>query len=131
MVSPIESNGGKQRQDLMTRRRQYLRESIPLHRDPQLSLAIDAKDSAAHSSPAVGRTRPRRIRVIDVEPILWMRDVVQMTNMHRSTIHRWIKRKLFPAKDAPKDRPRGWLRSTIQRWELGAASERRERWRHD
>ncbi len=57
-----------------------------------------------------------------MDEILWMRDVVYLTRKHRCTIHRWMHRGLFPKKNAPRGRPRGWLRSTIERWLVGAPS---------
>jgi predicted DNA-binding transcriptional regulator AlpA len=59
---------------------------------------------------------------VKLDPILWMRDLVALCDVHRSTIHRWIKRGSFPKKDAPKGHPTGWLRSTIVRWQLGTPS---------
>src|SRR5262245_50898165 len=55
---------------------------------------------------------------VQPESILWMRDVVKIARVHRCTIFRWIQMGRFPAKDAPRARPVGWLRSTIQRWLL-------------
>ena len=49
-----------------------------------------------------------------------MRDVVQLTGKHRCTIHRWMHQGIFPLKNAPRGRPTGWLRSTIEQWLLGA-----------
>jgi predicted DNA-binding transcriptional regulator AlpA len=59
-------------------------------------------------------------RTIASDEILWMRDVVQLTGKHRSTIHRWIHRGFFPPKNAPRGQPTGWLRSTIEQWLLGS-----------
>jgi predicted DNA-binding transcriptional regulator AlpA len=59
-------------------------------------------------------------RTIALDEILWMRDVVQLTGKHRSTIHRWIHRGFFPPKNAPRGQPTGWLRSTIEQWLLGS-----------
>ena len=56
---------------------------------------------------------------MEVEAILWMNDIVELTGKHRCTIHRWMHEGTFPKKDAPKDRPRGWLRSTYQQWLVG------------
>jgi predicted DNA-binding transcriptional regulator AlpA len=77
-------------------------------------------------STATGRT-PRlhfngNVKTVNVlhEPasqsILWMRDVVYLTGVHRSTIHRWMRMGLFPQKEAPRHNPRGWLKSTYERW---------------
>jgi predicted DNA-binding transcriptional regulator AlpA len=93
--------------------------------DPQeqLPLAIEAPASIPSptqvASTGVGAPPPRFERSIDLEHILWMRDVVALTATHRSTIHRWIRDGLFPAKDAPRGDPRGWLHSTIKRWQQG------------
>ena len=55
-----------------------------------------------------------------------MRDVLQLTGVHRSTIHRWIRSGSFPRKDAPKKRPTGWLRSTYDHWLRGHISKPEE-----
>jgi predicted DNA-binding transcriptional regulator AlpA len=47
--------------------------------------------------------------------VLWMRDVTELTGVHRSTITRWIDRGEFPKKDAPHASPNGWLHSTYDR----------------
>lgn len=99
--------------------------SITAH-DAQLSLAIDAP-ALVNRLPESQRANvraPRVTRAIDVEPILWMRDVVELTGMHRCTIHRWILNGTFPKKDAPRRRPTGWLRSTYAQWLLGAHASR-------
>ena len=91
-----------------------------LPREAQLSLAIDSPGSgvgANHRSSAIGETKKRAIAL---DEILWMRDVVQLTGKHRCTIHRWMHQGIFPAKNAPRGRPTGWLRSTIEQWLLGA-----------
>jgi predicted DNA-binding transcriptional regulator AlpA len=87
----------------------------------QLSLAIGAPASRVVGEPSA---RPRASRrsvkaPIALDEILWMRDVVQLTGKHRCTIHRWMNQGLFPAKNAPRGRPTGWLRSTVERWLLG------------
>jgi predicted DNA-binding transcriptional regulator AlpA len=91
------------------------------HAHRQLSLAIGAPAAGARSKPVTrqplgGRTLKRALAM---DEILWMRDVVQLTGKHRCTIHRWMNRGVFPQKNAPRDRPTGWLRSTIERWLLG------------
>jgi predicted DNA-binding transcriptional regulator AlpA len=60
-------------------------------------------------------------RIGGADSVLWMRDVTALTGVHRSTITRWINRGEFPKKDAPHGNPNGWLRSTYDRWLLGAA----------
>jgi predicted DNA-binding transcriptional regulator AlpA len=105
----------------MKARRALPEETSAPQAHPQLSLAIGAPVSG------VGRELPPRQRssgrtvkgTTPLDEILWMRDVVQLTGKHRSTIHRWMNRGLFPRKNAPRGRPTGWLRSTIQRWLLG------------
>jgi predicted DNA-binding transcriptional regulator AlpA len=87
----------------------------------QLSLAIGAPVSGVRSdSPTRQRLGGKPLkRAIALEEILWMSDVVQLTGKHRCTIHRWMNRGLFPLKNAPRGRPTGWLRSTIEQWLLG------------
>ena len=88
----------------------------------QLSLAIGTPRIGVGGKP-VPRQRssgePVK-RTIALDEILWMRDVVQLTGKHRSTIHRWIHRGFFPRKNAPRGQPTGWLRSTIEQWLLGS-----------
>src|ERR1700733_6552995 len=59
-------------------------------------------------------------RIQGADLVLWMRDITVLTGVHRSTITRWINRGEFPKKDAPYSKPNGWLRSTYERWLLGA-----------
>lgn len=84
---------------------------------PQLPLAMEfpevPPDSHAHARVS-SRTRASAPR------ILRMRDIVQLTGVHRATIHRWIQAGTFPAKDAPRHRPTGWLEATYERWVRGA-----------
>jgi predicted DNA-binding transcriptional regulator AlpA len=90
----------------------------------QLALAIGpARVEAVEQTPRSKRSKLQS-RSVDVEPILWMRDLVELTGKHRCTIHRWIHDGEFPKKDAPKDRPRGWLRSTYEKWLRGAQGQR-------
>jgi len=94
----------------------------------QLSLAIDTPRIGVGGKPV----RRQRLggepvkRTIALDEILWMRDVVQLTGKHRSTIHRWIHRGFFPRKNAPLGQPTGWLRSTIEQWLLGSPPTSRE-----
>jgi predicted DNA-binding transcriptional regulator AlpA len=106
----------------MTPRRLSSQTTRTIDRDVQLSLGIEGPTPATQGTPLGRRpTRnPSSNRAIDVDPIIWMRDLHALLDVHRSTIHRWIKKGIFPAKDAPAGRPTGWLRSTIVRWELGA-----------
>jgi predicted DNA-binding transcriptional regulator AlpA len=105
----------------MKPRRSFPEETSALQPHPQLSLGIGVPVSRVVRKP---RARPRvsgRIvkAPIALDEILWMRDVVQLTGKHRCTIHRWMNQGLFPPKNAPRGRPTGWLRSTIERWLLG------------
>ena len=88
---------------------------------PQLSLAIGAPvRRVVRETPARPRASGRVVKApIALDEILWMRDVVQLTGKHRCTIHRWMNQGLFPLKNAPRGRPTGWLRSTVERWLLG------------
>jgi predicted DNA-binding transcriptional regulator AlpA len=106
----------------MSRRRLSSRKSRRFEHDGQLSLEIEPTAHARSDQCApLPRTRVNsHKRTPELEPIMWMRDVVLLTDTHRSTIHRWVRSGFFPAKDAPRDHPRGWLRSTIERWQLGA-----------
>lgn len=93
-----------------------------------LSRAIDTRRIGVGGKPV----RRQRLggepvkRTIALDEILWMRDVVQLTGKHRSTIHRWIHRGFFPRKNAPLGQPTGWLRSTIEQWLLGSPPTSRE-----
>lgn len=89
-----------------------------LLREAQLSLAIDSPGSGVGAKLIAKEAKKRAIAL---DEILWMRDVVQLTGKHRCTIHRWMHQGIFPAKNAPRARPTGWLRSTIEQWLLGAA----------
>ncbi len=88
-----------------------------LLREAQLSLAIDSPGSGVGAKLIAKETKKRAIAL---DEILWMRDVVQLTGKHRCTIHRWVHQGIIPAKNAPRGRPTGWLRSTIEQWLLGA-----------
>jgi predicted DNA-binding transcriptional regulator AlpA len=88
-----------------------------LPREAQLSLAIDSPGSGVGAKLIAKETNKRAIAL---DEILWMRDVVRLTGKHRCTIHRWMHQGIFPPKNAPRGRPTGWLRSTIEQWLLGA-----------
>jgi predicted DNA-binding transcriptional regulator AlpA len=94
-----------------------------LLRETQLSLAIDSPGSGVGAMLTTRHAMPKETkkRAIALDEILWMRDVVQLTGKHRCTIHRWMHQGIFPPKNAPRGRPTGWLRSTIEQWLLGAA----------
>jgi predicted DNA-binding transcriptional regulator AlpA len=112
---------------MKSRQRLPHEESGP-HAHHQLSLAIDTPRIGVRGKPVrlqrMGREPVKR--TITLDEILWMRDVVQLTGKHRSTIHRWIHRGHFPRKNAPRSRPTGWLRSTIEQWLLGSPPTSRE-----
>jgi predicted DNA-binding transcriptional regulator AlpA len=104
----------------MTARRPMQGSRIDARNSRQMTLGIETM--AQH--PSLPQRVPRRRekshgRLVSADPILWMRDIVVLTGKHRCTIHRWIQEGVFPKKDAPKDRPRGWLQSTYERWLLG------------
>ena len=86
-----------------------------------MTLPID--DAVAHpvTSPARKSRQATRNRMpgAELEPVLYMADIVQIVRRHRSTILRWIARKEFPAKSVPRGRPTGWLRSDIESWRNG------------
>jgi predicted DNA-binding transcriptional regulator AlpA len=105
----------------MKPRRAFPDETSAREGHPQLSLAIGAPASrVVREPPARRRVSGRIVKApIALDEILWMRDVVQLTGKHRCTIHRWMNQGLFPPKNAPRGRPTGWLRSTIERWLLG------------
>lgn len=83
----------------------------------QIPLPIEHARSSALENGGAAKTRPA-ITQTKTEHILWMRDVVDIVGVHRCTIHRWIQLGRFPAKDAPRKNPVGWLRSTIHQWLL-------------
>jgi hypothetical protein len=39
---------------------------------------------------------------MEVEAILWMNDIVELTGKHRCTIHRWMHEGTFPKKRCPE-----------------------------
>src|SRR6185295_3787878 len=84
----------------------------------QLPLPMESSRSGESGSGCEPITEPPVTRS-RIEPILWMRDVVKIAGVHRCTIHRCIQLGRFPAKDAPRGNPVGWLRTTIQRWLVG------------
>jgi predicted DNA-binding transcriptional regulator AlpA len=90
----------------------------------ELPLAIDSPACKLRSKPPRQPALDHQSvkRAIDLDEILWMRDVVHLTGKHRCTIHRWMHSGLFPQKNAPRHRPTGWLKSTIECWLLGAPS---------
>lgn len=70
--------------------------------------------------PQVGGPQGSSSRLHGADSVLWMRDITVLTGVNRSTITRWINRGEFPKKDAPYGKPNAWLRSTYERWLLGA-----------
>jgi predicted DNA-binding transcriptional regulator AlpA len=112
---------------IMNQRRMTSRDGRSIGSPAQLSLAIGTSGGTSDPPVAAPTDRKRSKRNVEAECIFWMRDVVAITGVHRSTIHRWIDRRIFPPKDAPGENPVGWLRSTIERWLLG--SPQRRHWR--
>ena len=55
-------------------------------------------------------------RVLELDQILAMRDVLKITGTHRCTIHRWMAQGLFPPKVVRGGRTIGWRRSDIDHW---------------
>jgi predicted DNA-binding transcriptional regulator AlpA len=96
----------------------------PIDAHGQLWLAIGPRVSHVPPEPPAHRPLGDRAvkRTSDLDEILWMRDIVQLTGKHRCTIHRWMNLGLFPQKNVPRGRPEGWLRSTIELWLLGSPS---------
>jgi hypothetical protein len=113
--------GGASRNPPMSRSRARRGMADVLSLSPQLRLAIEDTDVFDQTTPI--RTIPLS-SLKEVDPILWIRDLQAVFDVHRCTIHRWIKRGDFPPKDAPAESPRGWLRSTVIRWQRGAGSGR-------
>lgn len=105
----------------MKPRRSLPEETSAPQTHPQLSLEIGAPLRTVGRGPSPRQRASGRIvkSTVPLDEILWMRDVVQLTGKHRCTIHRWMNQGLFPLKNAPRERPTGWLRSTIERWLLG------------
>lgn len=97
------------------RRRAFAESAHPQEADPQLSLPMDFPDGTGGPE---SKGRLRRGRKTS-DGILHMRDVVKLTGVHRSTVYRWMQLKHFPAKDAPRNRPTGWLRSSYEQWVRG------------
>jgi predicted DNA-binding transcriptional regulator AlpA len=108
----------------MYRRRPSSRNGRSL--DPQLPLAMEPPARLPAAPTSIRPVAPPPKRPVQAEPILWMRDVLQLTGVHRSTIHRWMQNGTFPKKDAPKGCPTGWLRSTYERWLRGPTHSLRE-----
>ena len=82
-----------------------------------MTLAIDTAPGLA--PPPIRRRRVSERNNLHLDPIIYMSDVVRIVGRHRSTILRWIDLKRFPPKSVPHDRPTGWLRSDIERWQHG------------
>lgn len=94
----------------------------------QLSLAIDTPRIGVGGKPVPRqRTDSESVkRTVALGEILWMRDVVQLTGKHRSTIHLLKHRGFFPRKNALRGQPTGRRRSTIEQWLLGSPPTSRE-----
>jgi predicted DNA-binding transcriptional regulator AlpA len=100
-----------------TVRNKIVPEVLPLaNPHPQLPLAMEFP---AILVPPDRRSRQSLAAKVATSRILRMRDVVRLTGVHRSTIHRWIQAGRFPVKDAPRHRPTGWLDTTYERWVRG------------
>ena len=108
----------------MKQRRLAGREGLFDNGGVQLALAIGPARVEAVEQTRRSKRSKLQSRSVDVEPILWMRDVVELTGKHRCTIHRWMHDGEFPKKDAPRERPRGWLRSTYEQWLRGEHRQR-------
>jgi predicted DNA-binding transcriptional regulator AlpA len=84
----------------------------------QLPLAMDeSQGTRTQSRRASNRLAPEKPQL---EPVLYMADVVRIVRRHRSTILRWIARQQFPPKSVPPGQPKGWLRADIERWKNGS-----------
>jgi predicted DNA-binding transcriptional regulator AlpA len=104
----------------MLKRRARSRATAPGTSSAQIPLPIGIGQDSPVDGPARLLTRRRRYgRELDMDPILYMPDVVRLVGRHRSTILRWIDRQWFPAKSVPSEHPTGWLRSEIEKWQRG------------
>ena len=54
-----------------------------------------------------------------LDRILRVREIECLTGRHRTTIHRWVRDGLFPAKLKMQELPVGWRRSEIELWLSG------------
>jgi hypothetical protein len=65
------------------------------------SCAGYARNSLGPTMPRASAPHDPLSRTSGAESVLWMRDVTQLTGVHRSTINRWISKGEFPKEDAP------------------------------
>jgi predicted DNA-binding transcriptional regulator AlpA len=94
--------------------------SLPTERCTNPFDAVQSRSILGSTIPRGNAPQGSSSRIQGADSVLWMRDVTALTGVHRSTITRWISRGEFPKKDAPYGNPNGWLRSTYDRWLLGA-----------
>jgi predicted DNA-binding transcriptional regulator AlpA len=66
-----------------------------------------------------GLCPPVRASVRELDQLLTLRDVQYITGRHRSTLHRWMQRGLFPQKHNFRGKKPGWRRSEIEEWLKG------------
>ena len=91
---------------------------------PQFELPLAARKyrPLQPSSPAPELVpRPRAPRLAGIDQVLSTKEVEQITGRHRCTIYRWVCAGTFPEKRAGG---RGWLRSDVERWLIGARPTR-------
>jgi predicted DNA-binding transcriptional regulator AlpA len=108
--SVLGQMAGRQGRALVRQRLRHSSRQNATECDTQLPLSMESAHRPPADEPGTPQTQP--------DSIMWMRDVVKITRVHRCTIYRWIQIGRFPAKDAPRAHPMGWLRSTVQSWLL-------------
>ena len=59
------------------------------------------------------------VRSPSLDSILRVREIECLTGRHRTTIHRWVRDGLFPAKLKMLELPVGWRRSEVELWLSG------------
>ncbi len=59
------------------------------------------------------------VRTPSLDSILRVREIECLTGRHRTTIHRWVRDGLFPAKLKMQELPVGWRRSEVELWLSG------------
>ncbi len=60
-----------------------------------------------------------------LDSILRVREIECLTGRHRTTIHRWVRDGLFPAKLKTQALPVGWRRSEVELWLSGQWNPKR------
>lgn len=83
-----------------------------------LTLELPAAKCASDSPGHVVRA-PDHMPDVGEECVLYTREILRITQRHRTTIYRWIQSHTFPSKRLLGGRRRGWLRSDIERWLAG------------